>query len=149
MSDLATTPETETTPSISTIGSEGLHEFIRYFLASAIALLLDAGLLWSLTEFAGISYLVSGAIGFTAGLVAIYALSVYWVFTARAMRSPLAEFAIFAFIGLVGLCLNELILWLFTSLWSFYFLVSKIASVIVVFSWNFGARKWLLFRSRS
>lgn len=66
MADIVTTPETETAPGVSTMGSEALHEFIRYGFASAAALGVDAGLLWALTDIAGFSYLLSGAISFTA-----------------------------------------------------------------------------------
>lgn len=145
--DIVTSPETETAPGVSTIGSEGLHEFIRYGFASAAALVLDTGLLWFLTDIAGLSYLLSGALSFTAGLILVYYASVYWVFAKRVVASRTAEFAIFALIGLVGLGFNEAILYLFTGIFGFYYLVSKIASVIVVFSWNFAARKWVLFRS--
>ena len=146
-SEIVIPPEAETTPAISTIGSEGVHEFIRYGFASAIALIVDGVLLWLLTEFLGFSYLLSGAISFTAGLIVVYLLSVFWVFERRIVRSRAAEFAIFALIGLVGLAVNEAILYLFTSLFGVYYLISKIASVIVVFSWNFAARKWILFRT--
>ncbi len=147
--DIVTAPESAITPGVSTIGSEGLHEFIRYVVASAIALLVDAGLLWLLTDIAQISYLLSGAVSFTAGLTIVYLLSVYWVFEARTVRSRGAEFLIFAVIGLVGLGLNEVILYILTSMFGVFYLFSKAASVVVVFSWNFAARKWILFRSRA
>jgi putative flippase GtrA len=52
---------------------------------------------------------------------------------------------IFAVIGLVGLGLNEGIIWSFTDLVHFHYLISKIISAIVVFFWNFFARKKILF----
>jgi putative flippase GtrA len=55
------------------------------------------------------------------------------------------EFLIFAVIGLVGLGLNEGIIWSFTDLAHFHYLISKIISAIVIFSWNFFARKRILF----
>ncbi len=146
-SDIVTTPEAESNTALAVAGSKGIHEFIRYFAASAVALILDAGVLWVLTSAFDIPYLYSGAIAFTLGLTLIYFLSIYWVFDQRAVRNWKAEFMLFALIGLIGLGLNELILWLFTDLFGFFFMISKFASVIVVFSWNFGARKWLLFRA--
>lgn len=147
--DLATNPDAITAPVVSTIGSEGIHEFIRYFAASVIALCIDFGLLWFLTAWFDIPYLLSGALSFTTGMVVIYFLSVYWVFGERTLRNQHVEFLIFAAIGLVGLALNHIILYLFTSVFGLFFLLSKIFSVIVVFSWNFAARKWLLFRERA
>lgn len=147
--DLAIVPEAATTPGVSTIGSSALHEFIRYFVASLIALAVDFGTLWALTSLAGVSYLISGAIAFTIGLAVVYILSVFWVFSARNVRNRSVEFLLFAVIGVVGLALNEAILYALTTVFGLFYLLSKAASVIVVFSWNFAARKWLLFRTHA
>lgn len=144
--DLVTTPEGAAAPSIEILGSSGTREFFRYGIASLIALGIDAGLLFVLTEVYGVSYLISGAVGFLVGMVAIYVLSVRWVFEARGVVNPITEFLLFAAIGLVGLGINELMLFLFTGLFSIHYLLSKLISVVVVFSWNFTARKWILFR---
>lgn len=131
------------------LGSEDVHEFIRYTIASLIALTIDLGLLWALTTIAQISYLLSGAIAFGAGLVTIYFLSVYWVFGERRVHNRGAEFVVFAGIGLFGLFINEFVLYVCTALFGMYFLLSKIVSVAIVFTWNFAARKWLLFRTNA
>jgi putative flippase GtrA len=147
--DITIAPESESSPSVSIIGSSGLHEFIRYFAASALALIADVGSLWLLTSVLGVPYLWSGAIAFLIGLSMVYVLSVRWVFEKRALHDWRAEFLVFALIGVVGLGLNELVLWLLTGYLGLFYLFSKAASVVVVFSWNFGARKWLLFRENA
>lgn len=144
--DIATAPESATSPLVEGMGSPGTHEFIRYFIASAIALVVDAGSLYLLTDVAGLPYLYSGAIAFILGLTVIYVLSVTWVFDRRVLRDPKAEFLLFAVIGIVGLGINEAVLWVATDVIGLYYLISKVLSVIFVFSWNFGARKYALFR---
>src|SRR3989338_6030026 len=144
--DIATAPESATSPLVEGMGSPGTHEFIRYFIASAIALVVDAGSLYLLTDVAGLPYLYSGAIAFILGLTIIYVLSVTWVFDRRVLRDPKAEFLLFAVIGFVGLGINEAVLWVATDVIGLYYLISKVLSVIFVFSWNFGARKYALFR---
>ena len=146
MSDLATSPEKEPSQTMRLMGAEGFHEFVRYFLASGVALLADIGALTIFTEVFGMPYLLAGALAFLIGLVLIYVLSTHWVFGARTVLSPWKEFAIFTLIGVVGLGINELILWILTGGLGIYVLYSKIASVVFVFSWNFFARKYLLFR---
>ena len=146
--DLVTAPETEATPTLSFLGSTGVHEFIRYFLASGIALAVDVGALTLLTSGVGVSYLISGAIAFLLGLAVVYTLSVVWVFEHRAYKNMQSEFLVFAGVGIVGLGINESVLWLLSGFIGLHYLVAKGASVILVFSWNFGARKYLLFRSR-
>ncbi len=128
------------------LGAEGLHEFVRYFFASAVALLADIGALTILTEVMGVPYLAAGAIAFLIGLLIIYLLSTHWVFSARRVGNAWTEFGLFTLIGIVGLGINELVLWTLTGGVGLYILYSKVVSVIFVFTWNFFARKYLLFR---
>lgn len=123
-----------------------MAEFGRYFLASGVGLLVDFGLLFLLTEYAHFHYLVSATISFLVGLATVYYLSIRWVFTARRLPSAKAELLVFAFVGIVGLGLNNLGLWLLTELAGIYYLGSKVVVTGGVFLWNFSARKLLLFR---
>ena len=122
------------------------RELARYFIASGIALLVDAGTLYLLTEFAGVQYLISAAIGFTLGLGTIYILSIRWVFSKRRVKKSQHELIIFSLIGIGGLGINELGIYLLTDKLLLHFMLSKILTTGLVFSWNFGIRKLLLFR---
>ena len=130
---------------LAAVGSRTMREFIRYFAASAVALLVDAGILALLTSYAGVPYLISGAISFVFGIVVNYLLSIRWVFERRTFGDARVEFALFFLIGIVGLFINELVLWFLTSHFGIYYLFSKGISVIIVFLWNFFARKFFLF----
>ncbi|NOZ13156.1 MAG: GtrA family protein [Acidobacteria bacterium] len=120
-------------------------QFFRYGLVGGIAYLVDFGLLFVFTEYAGISYLFSAALSFLAGLTVNYLLSILWVFKTRSVENRMAEFSVFTFIGLAGLGLNELLLWIFTGLMGWYYLLSKLAATPLVFLWNFFARRIVLF----
>ncbi len=144
--DIVTAPESEAGISLSAIASQDTREFIRYFAASLVALVVDFGILTYLTGVLNIDYLISGAIAFFLGLAIVYTLSVLWVFDRRSVRTPFVEFIIFAAIGIAGLFLNEVVLWLFTGVFGMFYLISKCLSVVLVFMWNYIARKFLLFR---
>ncbi|MCM1337197.1 MAG: GtrA family protein [Candidatus Amulumruptor caecigallinarius] len=107
---------------------------------------MDFGLLALLTEYAGFSYQLSACLSFTAGLTINYLLSIVWVFgsAARSQADHIIEFVSFGLIGLVGLGMNALIMWFFTELCGVHYLVSKIISTIIVFFWNFLARRSLI-----
>ena len=123
-----------------------LIQLFRYTIVGGFAFVIDFGSLWALTEFAGLHYLVSAAIAFVLGLSTNYLLSVLWVFNRRTVEKRSTEFLIFATVGLVGIGVNELMIWSLTEYAGFHYLASKIASTVVVYMWNFGARKALLFR---
>lgn len=121
----------------------------RYGAVSVAALALDAGLMILLIEIAGWHYLLAGALSFTAGLVLAYALSIAWVFEHRNRSNAREELVIFAAIGVVGLGINELVLWLGTGGLGVHYLVSKAGAAGASFLFNFGFRKWLLFHPRN
>ncbi len=146
--DIVTAPESEASATLSLAGGRGMQEFIRYFMASLIALIVDVGALYILTSQLGVSYLYSGAIAFLLGLTIVYLLSIFWVFEKRTSMHMGVEFLLFALIGVVGLGINEGVLYVLTGIFGAYYLFSKVASVVVVFSWNFLARKYLLFSSQ-
>jgi len=73
-----------------------------------------------------------------------YILSILWVFDRRAVQSRWIEFCIFGVIGLIGLGLNEGIIWFFTEKVHFHY-ISKIIATVAIYCWNFFARKYTLF----
>jgi len=121
-------------------------EFVRYFMASGVAFVVDAGTLFLLTHFLGIHYLVSAATGFLLGLLTVYLLSIHWVFPTRRIQNPHHELVLFSIIGIGGLGVNELGMYLLTEKLLLHYMYSKLVVSFLVFSWNFGARKLILFR---
>lgn len=121
-------------------------QFLRYSVVGGVAFVADFGTLYSLTEFFGLHYLISAAIAFLSGLVTNYLLCIKGVFENHVLKSRFSEFIIFATIGLVGLVMNELALWCFTERVGIHYLKSKIACAILVFNFNFLARKLILYR---
>ena len=114
-------------------------------VSSLLSFGLDFGVLAFLTEVLRIHYLVSAAFSFTLGTTMSYALSILFVFDLRRYASPALEYGLFVLVGLSGLGLNELFLWTLTDVLGIYYLLSKIAAASLVFFWNFGARKLILF----
>lgn len=129
--------------------NNGWIQLFRYFFVGGTAFVVDFWLLWALTEWAELHYLLSAALSFAGGLTVNYVLSVLWVFKDHVLRSRIAEFASFVIIGLIGLCLNEAIIWCATELLNLHYLASKIISTAVVFFWNFLTRKYLLFNGKT
>ncbi len=125
-----------------------LPELGRVLVVSVLALLVDAGTLAILTSVLGAPYQAAGFAGFMAGLAANYLLSVRWAFQERRLADGRVELLWFAAIGLLGAGWNALLLWLGVERlgWPLWF--AKAASVGMVFFWNYGVRKWLLFTKK-
>lgn len=123
-------------------------QLFRYLFAGALAFGLDVSLLYGLTEYLGVYYLLSSLIAFLVGLIITYVLSVLWIFDERRTQNRLIEIAIFGLIGGVGIILTGFFMWVFTSVLLLYYLYSKLLTTIIVFVWNFLAKKGILFTKR-
>ena len=126
-----------------------LIQQFRYGFVGGAAFLVDYGVLVLLTEVFGMHYLLSATISFILGLITNYLLSVVWVFNNRTLGNRWAEFTVFAIIGVIGLGLNALIMYVCTDKMGIHYMISKIISTVIVFFWNFFARKIVLFKAKS
>ena len=126
-----------------------LFQFIRYFFVGGFAFVVDFGFLYVLTEYAHLHYLASASIAFLSGLLVNYGLSKIWVFSESVTKNKWIEFLVFALIGIIGLVLTNLFLWILTDCFSVYYMFSKIVTTAIIYFWNFFARKYILFNPKT
>lgn len=119
-------------------------QFFRYVFVGGFAFVVDAAVLWLCEKFT--HYMIAAAIAFIAGLAANYFLSIFFVFSeSEQVKNKAKEFIVYAVIGVIGLGLTEVIMYILTDLCHFYFMLSKIVAAIIVLIWNFVARKKILY----
>lgn len=121
---------------------------LRYAVSGGVAFVADFLLLYVLTDCAHVHYLLSAILSFCVGLLITYLLSVYWIFDKRRFDSRVPEIIIFVLIGLVGLLITALFMWLFTDQLQIHYLLSKVLTTLVSTVWNFLAKKFILFSDR-
>ncbi len=124
-------------------------QLFRYVFVGGFAFVVDYSLLYILTEFFGIYYLLSATISFIAGLLVNYLLSIRWVFKDSKYENRTIEFTIFAVIGVIGLLFNAFLMWLATDVIHFYYMVSKLLVAAIIMLWNFFCRKLILFNKKT
>lgn len=118
-------------------------QFIRYFGVALVGYVFDFGTLILLHELLHVHYLIAATCGFIIGLIVLYILSNKYVFGESKIKSKSAEFGLFALIGLIGLAILNLLMWIFTDYFLVNYIVSKIIATIFVYMWNFFARRSL------
>ena len=129
-------------------GNLGVQMF-RYLVTGWTAFIADVGLLTLLTECCGRDLLLLWTgIAFSTGIIITYVLSVRWVFDSRNVENRAAEFGIFTLIGIIGLGLTELLMWLLAEKAGLHYLPAKGITAGIVFFWNFVAKKFILFRNK-
>ena len=122
-------------------------QLFRYVFVGGIAAVFDFGTLYLLDEFCRIHHLLAAAVAFLVGVTVNYLISKQFVFTQK-KASPVAEFLEYAVIGVIGLGLTEGIVYLCTVILGFYVMLSKLVATVLVFFWNFFARRIFLYRSK-
>lgn len=122
-------------------------QFFRYVIVGGFSFVVDYGLLFVLTEYAGFHYIVSATLSFIAGLVVNYLLSTRWIFRNSKLSSTTVEFIIYGAIGVVGLVLNNILLYLFTDVLHIHYMISKLITAALVMGWNFVGRRVILFNN--
>ena len=124
-----------------------LIEATKYAAASAVALGADYAVLLTLTRFAGWHYLWANSVSFLTGAIIAYALSVRFVFSAHRLHSRQLEITGFVLIGLVGLAVSELVLFVTVGRLGIDLVVAKALAAGGSFIANFALRRQLLFRA--
>lgn len=122
-----------------------LVQLFRYTWVGGIAFIIDYLTLFLLTENVGVNYLISAAIAFVMGLITNYVFSTIWVFKNSRFKSRMSEFFIFTIIGVIGLGLNEIVIFICCQNFHFHYMISKLLSTVFVFLWNFFGRKYIIF----
>jgi len=122
-----------------------LIEIFRYGMVSACAFAVDTGLLALLHFRFGMHYLVAATLSFIVGGVVAYLLSIRFVFVHRRIDSQAVEGPLFVALGLVGLGINALVMWLLVSKASAPVLLAKVGAACMTFGVNYLLRKLLLF----
>jgi putative flippase GtrA len=122
-------------------------EAAKYAAASAVAYVADAGLLFVLTRHAGWNYEVAAALSFLTGACVAYALSVSFVFSSHRLHSRGLEFAWFVALGLVGMAVNALMLYVTVSRLGLGLMLAKAITACCTCLVNFALRRQLLFRA--
>jgi len=127
-------------------------QIMRYLIAGGVAFAVDFLLLCLLTDFYNFHYLTSSRISFSVGLIITYLICIFWVFDKRRIENRKVEFLIFAIIGIVGFVLTDLFMKSFTEnlfqKFDHAYLFSKILTTIIVFVWNFIAKRFILFTAK-
>lgn len=121
-----------------------IKQLFRFGIVGGIAFLIDYGCLYAFTEWLGIYYLVSSLLSFTISTVFNYIASVKWVFDVNKAHSGKRNFVIFIVFSVIGLGINELIMWLGVEKLGLYYMLVKIGATAIVMVFNFITRKLFL-----
>lgn len=119
---------------------ERFLEIVRFCIVGGLSLLVDCAILFGLTDFAGVHYLYSAAVSFTASVIFNYWLCVKYVFKNARRQTP-RQATIFIGSSVVGLGLNQLCMWFFVEIVSWHYMIAKLGATVIVTIWNYVMKR--------
>jgi putative flippase GtrA len=119
----------------------------KYFVVGGLAFVVDYGVTWLLLP--ALPLLLANTFGFITANVANFLLAHSWVFDSswspeRLFKAYLSVLGI----SLIGLALNNAVVWFLVGMAALPLLISKAIATLVVMSWNFLARLFWVYRDR-
>ena len=131
---------------------ENIKQFISYFFVGGISFLVELGFFTLFSNVLGLHYLLATALAFIFSTTANWFLGRVWTFKKNKSyeNKRIKELLLVFGASIVGLGLNELLMWIFVSLCGLdtdlLKVVSKVLATGIVFFWNFLSRKLLIYR---
>ena len=127
-----------------------INQILKFGVVGGIAFVIDYGLMVFLTEVFKVPALISATISFTVSVIFNYIASVKWVFDVdKEKNSKAKELIVFIILSVIGLGINELIMWIMDKEFGIYYMISKIVATAAVMCYNFITRKLFLEKKKN
>ena len=120
-----------------------LKQVIKYASTAMIGGMIDYGILILLTEVFDVHYLISSMISLICAMIVQYMLNIRYVFKTKD-EHKVRKLIVYIVMGLIGLGLNQLIIYLVVSKFNAHYILGKIAASAIVGIYNFFSRKLYL-----
>ena len=121
-----------------------LIQIFKFAIVGGIATVIDFVFLYIFREFCHFPILVSNTLSFCISVIYNYIASVKWVFDVNKEKDAKKQFIIFIVFSVIGVLLNDLIMWISVDFLSIYYLLAKIIATSIVMIFNFVTRKMFL-----
>ena len=121
-----------------------IEEFFKYILVGGTCTFIDVLILFFVTEYIGISYLLSSIFSFLVGVFINYFLCVFWIFKVKTAASRMHEFSYYLIITFGAMCINTFIIWILSEFFAVFYLIAKLIASLVTLIYNFALRKFFI-----
>jgi putative flippase GtrA len=122
-----------------------LLKFVKFCAVGFSGMGIDFGTTWLLKEKAGVNKYIANSTGFILAASSNYIWNRLWTFQSESDQI-VTEYISFITISIIGLGINNLVVYLFSDKLKFNFYFSKLIAVGVVTIWNFIMNYLITFR---
>ncbi len=111
-------------------------KLLKFCIVGATGMVIDFGTTWLLKENARINKYVASSTGFILAASSNYLLNRIWTFQNKDPRIAY-QYLSFIVISLIGLGINNLVIYILHGRLKYNFYLSKFTAIIIVTLWNF------------
>ena len=122
-----------------------IWKFLKFCIVGFSGMIVDFGTTWLLKEKVKVNKYIANSTGFILAASSNYLFNRFWTFHSVNPRI-VYEYGSFILISLVGLAINNLIIFLLNEKMKLNFYLSKLFAVGVVTIWNFFMNYMITFR---
>ena len=119
-------------------------QIFKFGIVGVVATIIDFVFLYVFKDFCHFNTLISNTLSFCISVIYNYWASIKWVFDINKEKNPQKNFIVFILFSIIGLILNDLIMWIATDNLNIYYMISKIIATSIVMIFNFITRKKFL-----
>lgn len=111
-------------------------KFIKFCIVGGSGVIIDFGFTYLCKERWKINKYISNSIGFIIAATSNYILNRIWTFSSQNQEIA-KEYFSFIIVSIVGLLINNLVIWLLHGRKNYNFYLAKVGAIIVATLWNF------------
>ena len=124
-------------------------QFIKFSMIGSTSAVIHFSILYAVTEWLGVWYLISNGIGFIVSATYNFTGNKLWTFRNRERgREILRQVARYATVLTTGLAINSTIIFGITEWFGLDYKISWVFAALLVAGWNFGLNRFWTFRAR-
>ena len=121
-----------------------IFKLFKFIIVGFSGLFIDFGLTFICKEKLSLNRYLSNSIGFLLAASSNYFLNRVWTFGSN-NPEIIVEFASFFFVSIIGLLINNSILWLIHNKMGINFYLAKFGAILITTLWNFFANYYFTF----
>ena len=121
-----------------------LVQIFNFGIVGVIATIIDFGFLYLFRDICHFHLVIANTLSFCISVIFNYFASMAFVFDVDKNKSKKRNFILFVIFSVIGLILNDIIVYFVTEIVGLYYMLSKIIATIFVMIFNFVTRKKFL-----
>lgn len=133
------------TPSLG-VWARKYHRVFKYICSGGTAAVVDLGVLYALTDFLGLHYLISATFAFLVAFGVSFTLQKFWTFGDESMDRVHVQLAWYLSIAVANLFVNAGLMYLFVDIFGVWYFLAQIIVGVAMACYGFLLYRHIIFR---